>query len=180
MGAVPRSGAVLVSGVAEGGGKGKGKAGGAKMNLILWRHAEAEEGANDLLRPLTSKGQRQAKRMAAWLEARLPDRYRVVCSRARRSQDTARALTEKFRVDADIDPGASYASVLAAADWPHGSGTVIVVGHQPTLGETASMLLAGAPADWTIRKGALWWISYRERDAVGETALRVVIAPDLA
>jgi phosphohistidine phosphatase len=149
------------------------------MNLILWRHAEAEEGSNDLARALTSKGQRQAKRMAAWLEARLPDKHKVLCSRARRSQDTARALTDKFKVDANLDPGASYASLLAAVDWPHGAGTVIVVGHQPTLGAVASMLLAGAPAPWMIRKGALWWISYRERESGGETSLRVAMSPDL-
>jgi phosphohistidine phosphatase len=149
------------------------------MNLILWRHAEAEEDSNDLARALTSKGHRQARRMAIWLETRLPDKYKVICSRARRSQDTARALTEKFKVEASIDPGASYAAVLAAADWPHGNGTVVIVGHQPTLGEVASMVLAGEPADWTIRKGALWWISYRERDAGGETSLRVAMSPDL-
>jgi phosphohistidine phosphatase len=153
----------------------------AAMNLILWRHAEAEEaeGGNDLARALTAKGQRQAKRVAAWLEVRLPDRYKVLCSRARRSQDTARALTDRFKVDPNLDPGASYASVLAAVDWPHGAGTVIVVGHQPTLGSVASMLLAGEPADWTIRKGALWWIAYRERDTGGETSLRVAVPPDL-
>jgi phosphohistidine phosphatase len=149
------------------------------MNLILWRHAEAEDGSNDLARALTAKGQRQARRMATWLEARLPDKYKVICSRARRSQDTARALTDKFKVDANVDPGASYAAILAAVDWPHGSGTVIVVGHQPTLGEVASMVLAGAPAEWAIRKGALWWICYRDRDTGAETGLRVAIAPDL-
>jgi phosphohistidine phosphatase len=149
------------------------------MNLILWRHAEAEDGSNDLARALTSKGQRQARRMAAWLEAWLPDKHKVLCSRARRSQETARALTDKFKVDANLDPGASYASVLAAVDWPHGAGTVIVVGHQPTLGAVASMVLAGEPAAWMIRKGALWWISYRERESGGETSLRVAMSPDL-
>ena len=58
-------------------------------------------------------------------------------------------------------------------------GTVLVVGHQPTLGQVASMVLAGAPADWVVKKGALWWISYRERGAVGETVLRVAMSPDL-
>jgi len=149
------------------------------MNLILWRHAEADESPNDLARQLTAKGHRQAQRMGAWLEARLPDKYKVICSRARRSQDTARALTEKFRIDASIDPGASYAAVLAAVNWPHASGTVVVVGHQPTLGEVASMVLAGAPTEWAIRKGALWWISYRERESVGETVLRAAMSPDL-
>ncbi|MBC7778514.1 MAG: histidine phosphatase family protein [Proteobacteria bacterium] len=149
------------------------------MNLILWRHAEAEEASNDLARQLTAKGHRQAQRMGAWLEARLPDKYKVICSRARRSQDTARALTEKFRIDPNIDPGASYAAVLAAVNWPQAPGTIVVVGHQPTLGEVASMILAGAPADWAIKKGALWWISYRERERVGEIALRVAMSPDL-
>jgi phosphohistidine phosphatase len=149
------------------------------MNLILWRHAEAEESANDLPRQLTAKGHRQAERMGEWLQARLPDKYKVICSRARRSQDTARALTTKYRIDPNIDPGASYAAVLAAANWPHASGTVVVVGHQPTLGEVASMILSGAPADWPIKKGALWWISYRERAQVGETVLRAVMTPDL-
>jgi len=88
------------------------------MNLILWRHAEAEEASNDLARQLTAKGHRQAQRMGAWLEARLPDKYKVICSRARRSQDTARTLTDKFRIDPNIDPGASYAAVLAAVNWP--------------------------------------------------------------
>ncbi len=149
------------------------------MNLILWRHAEAEDSDDDLPRQLTAKGRRQAERMGAWLEGHLPDKYRVLCSRARRSQDTARALTGRFSIDPGIDPGASYAAVLAAVNWPQASGTVVVVGHQPTLGEVASMILAGAPADWSIRKGALWWISSRERGGMRETVLRAVISPDL-
>ena len=37
----------------------------------------------------------------------------------------------------------------------------------------------GVFAATTIRKGALWWISYRERDSGGETSLRVAMSPDL-
>lgn len=151
------------------------------MNLILWRHAEAEEGAEaeDLARPLTAKGQRQAQRMAAWLETRLPDRYRVIASRARRSRDTARALAERVRIDEAIDPGARPEAVLAAIGWPEATGTVVVVGHQPALGQVASLLLAGEAMDWSVRKGAVWWLSRRERGGSGETVLRAVMAPDL-
>ena len=45
------------------------------MDLILWRHAEAEdwtEGCDDLQRSLTGRGEKQAKRMAAWLDRQLP------------------------------------------------------------------------------------------------------------
>ncbi len=41
------------------------------MDLILWRHAEAEKanpGSDDLTRALTAKGEKQATRMAAWLD----------------------------------------------------------------------------------------------------------------
>ena len=46
------------------------------MDLILWRHAEAEvlrEGSDDLARSLTPKGERQAARMATWLDGHLPE-----------------------------------------------------------------------------------------------------------
>lgn len=43
---------------------------GARMDLILWRHAEAEElgeGMDDLTRALTPRGEKQAAKVAAWL-----------------------------------------------------------------------------------------------------------------
>ena len=42
------------------------------MELILWRHADAEDGAPDLERRLTPKGRKEAERVAAWLLAHLP------------------------------------------------------------------------------------------------------------
>jgi phosphohistidine phosphatase, SixA len=42
------------------------------MELILWRHAEAEDGSPDLERELTGKGHKQAEKMAAFLRPRLP------------------------------------------------------------------------------------------------------------
>ena len=50
------------------------------MDLILWRHAEAEEatdGMEDLARALTPKGEKQAARMGAWLDRQLPRLQRV-------------------------------------------------------------------------------------------------------
>ncbi|HQY27494.1 MAG TPA: histidine phosphatase family protein, partial [Burkholderiaceae bacterium] len=57
---------------------------------------------------------------------------------------------------------------------------VVVVGHQPTLGRLASLLMTGQEADWSIRKGAIWWLSTREREGRGQVVLRAVMAPDLA
>ena len=148
------------------------------MDLILWRHAEAEPGEPDLGRRLTSKGLKQAERVADWLDGRLPDTTRILASPADRAQQTALALKRKFRTAEELAPGARAADVLAAAGWPDSRESVLVVGHQPTLGEVASLLLAGDELPWSIRKGAAWWLSNRVRDGVSTVVLKVVIGPD--
>lgn len=76
------------------------------MDLILWRHAEAEDGLDDLARALTKKGQKQAEDMAAWLSKNIPKETRILASQALRSQQTARALSKNFEISAEINPGA--------------------------------------------------------------------------
>lgn len=148
------------------------------MDLILWRHAEAEPGEPDLGRRLTAKGIQHAERMATWLDRHLPATTRVLVSPADRAQQTALALKRKFRIVPDLAPGASAATLLAAAGWPDAREPVLIVGHQPTLGEVAALLLSGEEAPWTVRKGAVWWLSNRVRDGMASTVLKVVVAPD--
>jgi phosphohistidine phosphatase len=148
------------------------------MDLILWRHAEAEPGEPDLGRRLTSKGQRQAERVGAWLDGHLPQTARVLVSPADRAQETALALKRKFKTLDALAPGAPVAAVLAAAGWPDAREPVLVVGHQPTLGEVASFLLAGEQAYWSVKKGAVWWLSNRDRAGNAGVVLRVAIGPD--
>ena len=62
------------------------------MELILWRHADAEDGADDMARRLTAKGERQAAAMATWLRANLPSQHTLMASPAVRAQQTAAAL----------------------------------------------------------------------------------------
>ena len=154
------------------------------MELILWRHAEAEDGEPDLLRKLTPRGEKQAKRVAEWLHTHLPDNARILVSPAVRAQQTANALAQvsgrKLRTVPQVAVGASVADVLAAVDWPGAKATVVVVGHQPTLGAVASYLLTGKESDWSVKKGGVWWLSSRERDGVEKTLVRAVIGPDLA
>jgi phosphohistidine phosphatase len=148
------------------------------MDLILWRHAEAEPGEPDLGRRLTAKGLKQADRMGNWLEHHLPDSTRILVSPADRAQQTALALKRKFKTVEDLGPGATVAAVLAAANWPDSREPVVVVGHQPTLGAVASFLLAGDEAAWAVKKGAVWWLSNRDRTGPAAVVLRVVIGPD--
>lgn len=154
------------------------------MELILWRHAEADVGESDLGRKLTARGEKQARRVAEWLHAQLPDSAKVLVSPATRAQQTALALADvshrKFRTVDAIAPGASMRDVLDAADWPRAKVPVVIVGHQPTLGHVASYLLAGEVQDWAVKKAGVWWLSSRERDGEEQTVLRAVISPDLA
>lgn len=149
------------------------------MELILWRHAEAEDSSPDEARELTEKGLKQARAMAKWLSPRLPKDARILVSPTMRTRQTAEALDDEFDVVEEIGPGASAKSVLAAVDWPEGKGTVLVVGHQPTLGEVASSLLSGQPAMWDIRKGAIWWFSHKKKRGPEELLLQAVLSPEM-
>lgn len=146
------------------------------MDLILWRHAEAEDGIPDAKRKLTARGAKQAGKVARWLRKRLPEDARILSSPAARAVQTAQALALPFEETKKVGTGADAADILAAAGWPQAGGTVVIVGHQPTLGRAAALLLAGEEADWNIRKAAAWWFSYRG----GEVSLRAVIGTDLA
>ena len=131
------------------------------MDLILWRHAEASEALeieDDLKRALTPKGERQAQRMAEWLNQRLAHSTRILVSPALRCQQTAKALGKKFKTAIELAPDGNGAALLKAARWPDAVEPVLVIGHQPTLGLVASYLLTELPQPWTIKKGAVWWI----------------------
>lgn len=155
---------------------------GADMNLILWRHAEAEEFAStDLARQLTSRGRKQAQAAAKWLRHRLPSDTLILASPAARTVQTVEALTDQYRIVKEIAPGANADDLLAAVDWPTGAARhVLVVGHQPTLGLVASQLVAGTPKAWGIKKGGVWWLEYREHGDDAQAVIRAVISPDLA
>lgn len=152
------------------------------MDLLLWRHAEAEDGFPDAGRKLTPRGIKQAKRVARWLRKRLPDDARILVSPTARTQQTARALDLPFETSDAVGTGASAADILAAAGWPDGDDypdcTVLVVGHQPTLGEVAALLLTGREADWTIKKGAVWWFGGRGRGSGWKAILKAVISAE--
>jgi phosphohistidine phosphatase len=153
------------------------------MELILWRHAEAEPGEPDLGRRLSSKGEKQARRIAEWLHGRLPDSARILVSPATRAQQTAQALADlsrrKFKTLEQIAPGATVEELLSAVGWPGSRSPIVAVGHQPTLGLVASRLIAGTERPWSVKKGAVWWLSSNERGELEEAVLRAVINPDL-
>ena len=136
------------------------------MNLLLWRHAEAEDGYPDLLRKLTPRGEQQARQIAEWIKANAPADLRILVSPATRCQQTASALGLPFETDPRLGTGAGVAELLAAIEWNDevtgtaltDQRTVLAVGHQPTLGQTVARL-AGHEAGLGFPKGTLLWLT---------------------
>jgi len=130
------------------------------MDLILWRHAHAgdplPEPAQDLQRALSTKGERQASRMGAWLNQQLPESTRVLASHH------------------------SVDDLLLTARYPLSREPVLVVGHQPTLGlAVAKLLEATDPSQpWSVKKGSVWWLRTREREGQVQLTLHAVISPE--
>jgi len=149
------------------------------MELILWRHAEAELGEPDEGRTLTPKGHKQAGKIADWLDRNLPDSCRILVSPAARTVQTAEALGRKYKVMEELAPERSAEDLLRAANWPDSREPVLIIGHQPTLGLVAARLISGQAQEWSLRKANVWWIAQRERGDVTTNFLKAVIAPEL-
>ncbi len=151
------------------------------MDLILWRHAEAEVAGPTLpdgKRRLTDRGEKQAKQAARWLRERLQKNTRVLVSPAERTQQTAHALHWPYEIEPRINVGASVTDLLNAAGWPDAKRPTLLIGHQPTIGMLAAKLLSGKEQEWAVKKGAVWWFASRERNGEQQTVLRAVLNPD--
>ena len=115
------------------------------MRLFLVRHAHADPGEPDALRPLSERGREEARALAERLNAAEPEL--VLTSPLLRARETAVAIATatgaELRIDERLAPGATAEDVLAVAD----GGTVVIVGHQPDCSEIA-LALAGREIDF--------------------------------
>lgn len=134
-------------------------------NILLWRHAEAlplsDDVAADIDRPLSKKGHQQAQKIASWLSHHLPNNTLIVSSTALRAKQTAQALSNDFTTFDTLAPGASLKAVLKTINDisanHQGRLDLLIVGHQPWLGELAAHLLRLNQSEINIKKGAVWW-----------------------
>ena len=155
------------------------------MELILWRHADAEPHGfgQDRDRKLTPLGEKQAAKMAHILKMRLPSSdLTIYCSPALRCRQTVNALQIPYITSPKLDTDASVLDLLELTDWHSDSvskHTILVCSHQPTLGQTVSTILTGQPHYWTFKKGSIWWLSSRIRGHDSNAWVRVVLTPDI-
>ena len=152
------------------------------MDLILWRHAQAEILEDALQcddeRKLTLKGQKQAAKMALWLDSVLPHSCRILVGPSQRTMQTALALGRKFKVMEDIGTAGSVDRIITASNWPNSRESVLIVGHQPHLGNLVCRLLPSI-SDCAMRKGNVWWISLKEGEENAQPYLKAVMTPEL-
>jgi phosphohistidine phosphatase len=117
------------------------------VRLIVVRHAHADPGDPDELRPLSARGRDEAAALAERLAETTP--ALVVSSPLLRARETAapiaKAAGAELRVDERLSPGATAEDVLAAVEGAE--GTVVTVGHQPDCSVVVEVL-AGEPVDF--------------------------------
>jgi len=153
------------------------------MDLLLWRHAEAVDwtpGCEDLRRSLTPRGEKQARRMAQWLDRQLPESTRILVSPARRTEQTALVLERKYKLHNELLPvtESSAKTLLDLVQWPTAKMGVLVVGHQPSLGETIAQLVGLKESECAVKKGAVWWLRSRLRGEQWQTVIVTVQSPE--
>ena len=151
------------------------------MDLILWRHAEAEDvnpGGSDMERQLTARGEKQALRMAQWLERQLPESTRILSSPARRCEQTVLCLGRKYKTRDELSPDGQAEQLLNLVHWPNQKNPTLLVGHQPWLGQILSLALGQPEAALSVRKGSVWWLRSRQRQGGWQTVLMCVQSPE--
>jgi phosphohistidine phosphatase len=129
----------------------------AERTLVILRHAKAERPAAvaDEDRPLTQRGHADAAAAGAWLSARGYRPELVLCSPAKRTRQTWRAvavaLTGSDAPDVHFERDLYYGSAGDALDLvrqvPDTIASVLLIGHNPTVSMLSGLLDRGTDRD---------------------------------
>ncbi len=144
----------------------------------------------DIDRALTKGGRKDAAKMAKWLNQHLPKNTEILCSPARRCLETAATLNDESNyknlhatryeikqakflgVDSTVE---AIAEQVVNDD---SSKTILLIGHQPNLGQLIAKLLGMDEATCVVKKGSVWWLRQRFINGASQTYLFTVQQPD--
>ena len=119
------------------------------MLIYLLRHGDAAQNPSlhDSERPLTELGRRQSETVARFLQRSNASINTIFCSSLQRAQQMAQPTRELLRVEQLISteylvPGSDSRQLLEQIN-SNIAESVLLVGHEPYLGELLSMLVAG-------------------------------------
>lgn len=154
--------------------------------LILLRHAEAvpiETAGDDMQRPLSPRGEQEAQAAGLWLAAHGLKPDRVLCSPARRTDETARLCLSAL--DGTPIPqlateiyDASPGELLALLDQHGDAGTVMLVGHNPGIERLVALLVEGRSDEFRgMPPGALAVLHLNDTLEPGSARLDVFWSP---
>ena len=159
------------------------------MDIYLIRHADAfrlgERGATtDEERPLTEQGEAQARRVGAGLERRGVRPAVVLTSPLVRARQTADLVASQWLAATppvqnlkELTPG-SKRRKLARALGDLAKDSVILVGHQPDLGEWAAWLIGSKKAQLDLAKAGVAHIDCEGAPDKGKGTLRWLVPPE--
>jgi phosphohistidine phosphatase len=162
-----------------------GAAHGDRTQLYFLRHADAGDPVAwtgpDEVRPLSGKGQKQARRLGKFLAevGFTPDA--IITSPKTRARETAEILGDALGVDISIDDrlgggldAVSIEAILFDAGEPK---RPLLVGHDPDLSDLTGWITGATSV--TLKKGALARIDTVRPISQASGALRWLVPPDL-
>jgi phosphohistidine phosphatase len=155
--------------------------------IMLLRHAIAEDpspGRSDEERRLTGEGKRKLREIVAGMRALDLPVDAILTSPLRRSRETADLVAAGYdREDAVVEcaalgPAGGPDAVLGALRGVRGTG-VVLVGHEPDMGELASTLLTGSAGlvHLDFRKAGLCGIAVASLPPRGAGTLLFFLTP---
>ena len=145
------------------------------MYIYFLRHGEADWptwNKPDDERPLTERGRKEMKKIAAFLERLDPPLDQIITSPLPRAKQTAEAVADRFRLqlqeDELLEPGFGSSDLKQLLKKYPGEN-VMVVGHEPDFSKTIRALTGGsiklskaglalAEVDRTTLRGKLLWL----------------------
>jgi phosphohistidine phosphatase len=160
--------------------------------ILLVRHAKAEPRPllalgpkRDSRRPLSDAGRKRMRRAARTLRKLVPAVDVLASSPLTRARETAEIIARRYDAMPIVDltplsPGGSERELLGWLQEQGQDAVVVLVGHEPDLGQFASWLLSGRKLPFApLRKGGACLIRFDETPAPGAGALEWWLPPKL-
>lgn len=159
------------------------------MDLFIMRHgiavAESSEGGfSDGERPLSPKGLKRTRQIAGGLLALKLSFDRILTSPLVRARETAQIVAEVLNMEGRVEeaselaPDGSVQTLISRLAELREEKNILLVGHQPLLGEIASFLLSrGKGIKLRLRKGGLCCLEVDDLGSNASAILHWVLTP---
>ena len=160
------------------------------MKLLIVRHADAGDreefaktGKPDELRPLSDKGRKQMKGAAEGLRSLVPKVDLVATSPYTRAVQTAKIVADAYgeveeETTATLEPESAPEDLEAWLGDHDLVDVVILVGHEPHLGEIVTWLMTGrGESHVEFRKGGAALLEFPDLVKKGHGTLRWLMGP---